>query len=44
MSLRLAGTTAEEREQYLRFAPWKAEKEGEPELTPERFAELAERI
>src|SRR5690606_27213716 len=31
----------EEREQYLRFAPWKAEREGEPELPPERFDELA---
>src|SRR5690606_1738531 len=31
----------EEREQYLRFAPWKAEREGEPELPPERFEELA---
>ncbi len=37
------GTTAEERENYLRFAPWKAEKEGEPDLSPERFAELEER-
>ena len=37
------GTQMDEREQYLRFAPWKAEKEGEPELSPERFAELAER-
>ena len=33
----------EEREEYLRFAPWKAEKEGEPQLTAERFAELSER-
>jgi DNA gyrase subunit A len=33
----------EEREDYLRFAPWKAEKEGEPQMTAERFAELAER-
>ncbi|MCH4150538.1 MAG: DNA gyrase subunit A [Sphingobium sp.] len=40
--LHRVGTTQEEREAYLRFAPWKAEKEGEPELTPERFAELAE--
>ncbi len=39
--LHKVGTTTEEREQYLRFAPWKAEKEGEPELAPERFAELA---
>ncbi len=28
--LHRVGTTAEEREEYLRFAPWKAEKEGEP--------------
>jgi DNA gyrase subunit A len=41
--LHRVGTSTEEREQYLRFAPWKAEKEGEPELAPERFAELAER-
>ena len=33
----------EEREAYLRFAPWKAEKEGEPQLSSERFAELAAR-
>lgn len=39
--LHKVGTTTEEREQYLRFAPWKAEKEGEPELAAERFAELA---
>ena len=38
--LHRVGTTAEEREAYLRFAPWKAEKEGEPDLTPERFEEL----
>ncbi len=37
------GTTAEEREQYLKFAPWKAEKEGEPDLSAERFAELGEK-
>ena len=37
------GTTAEEREDYLRFAPWKAEKEGEPTMSVERFAELDER-
>ena len=41
--LHRVGTSQEEREAYLRFAPWKAEKEGEPDLTPERFAELAER-
>ncbi|MFV0644075.1 MAG: DNA gyrase subunit A [Sphingomonadaceae bacterium] len=38
--LHRVGTTAEEREQYLRFAPWKAEKEGEPDLGPERYEEL----
>ncbi len=33
----------DEREGYLRFAPWKGEKEGEPILTAERMAELAEK-
>jgi DNA gyrase subunit A len=33
----------EEREDYLRYAPWKAEKEGEPLMSAERFAELAEK-
>jgi len=33
----------DERDDYLRFAPWKAEKEGEPNISPERFTELAER-
>ncbi len=33
----------DEREDYLRFAPWKAEKEGEPSMSTERFAELADR-
>jgi len=33
----------DEREDYLRFAPWKAEKEGSPAMTAERFADLAER-
>ena len=41
--LHRVGTDAEEREQYLRFAPWKAEKEGEPALDRERFDELAEK-
>jgi len=41
--LHRVGTNQEEREAYLRFAPWKAEKEGEPDLTPERFAELADK-
>jgi DNA gyrase subunit A len=34
------GTTQEEREAYLRFAPWKGEKEGECSLDAERIAEL----
>jgi DNA gyrase subunit A len=33
----------EEREDYLRHAPWKAEKDSEPAMTAERFAELAAR-
>ena len=33
----------EEREDYLRFAPWKGEREGEPTLSAERMAELAAR-
>jgi len=37
------GTTAEEREDYLRFAPWKADKEDNPTMSDERFAELVER-
>ena len=37
------GTTSEEREQYLRFAPWKGEKEGECELADDRFSEMAEK-
>jgi len=41
--LHRVGTEAEEREEYLRYAPWKAEKEGEPALSAERFAEMAER-
>jgi DNA gyrase subunit A len=39
--LHRVGTEQEEREQYLRFAPWKPDKEGEPELTDERFDELS---
>src|SRR3546814_14327971 len=33
----------DEREDYLRFAPWKAEKDGTHTMTDERFAELAGR-
>jgi DNA gyrase subunit A len=31
----------DEREDYLRHAPWKAEKDSEPQMSGERFAELA---
>ena len=41
--LHQVGTSQEERESYLRFAPWKAEKDGEPDLSTERFAELTEK-
>jgi DNA gyrase subunit A len=40
--LHRVGTTQEEREAYLRFAPWKGEKEGECPLSQERMAELEE--
>jgi DNA gyrase subunit A len=30
----------EERDDYLRHAPWKADKDSEPQMTPERFEEL----
>ena len=41
-TLGATGTTADEREQYIRFAPWKGEKEGEPELAPDRYETLKE--
>jgi DNA gyrase subunit A len=41
--LHRVGTTQEEREAYLRFAPWKGEKEGECSLPAERLAEMAEK-
>lgn len=41
--LQRVGTSSEEREDYLRFAPWKADKEGEPQMPPERFALLEEK-
>jgi DNA gyrase subunit A len=41
--LHRVGTTQEEREAYLRFAPWKGEKEGECTLSSERVAELHEK-
>jgi DNA gyrase subunit A len=33
----------EEREDYLRHAPWKGEKDSDPVMVADRFAELAER-
>lgn len=41
--LHRVGTSQEEREAYLRFAPWKGEKEGECSLTANRIAELADK-
>ena len=41
--LHRVGTNQEEREAYLRFAPWKGEKEGECSLDAERIKELHEK-
>jgi len=41
--LHRVGTTQEEREAYLRFAPWKGEKEGEPTISTDRIAELSDK-
>jgi DNA gyrase subunit A len=41
--LHRVGTSQEEREAYLRFAPWKGEKEGECSLGQERMVELTEK-
>src|SRR3546814_15644280 len=41
--LHRVGTKQEEREDYLRSAPWKPEKEGEPTMPASRFEELVER-
>ena len=41
--LHRVGTSGEEREEYVKYAPWKGEKDGEPSLSAERMAELAER-
>ncbi len=41
--LHRVGTTSDEREEYVKFAPWKGEKEGEPSLSPERYAEMQAR-
>jgi DNA gyrase subunit A len=36
-------TDQEERDDYLRFAPWKAEKEGAPQMSAERYEALQAR-
>ena len=41
--LHRVGTTQEEREAYLRFAPWKGEKDGECVLSGERLSEMSEK-
>ncbi|MGZ2411312.1 DNA gyrase subunit A [Sphingomonas sp. F9_3S_D5_B_2] len=41
--LHRVGTTQEEREAYLRFAPWKGEKEGDCPISADRIAELHEK-
>jgi DNA gyrase subunit A len=41
--LHRVGTSQDEREAYLRFAPWKGEKEGECPLSQDRMAELADK-
>jgi DNA gyrase subunit A len=41
--LHRVGTSAEEREDYVRFAPWKGEKDGEPAISAERYAEMQAR-
>ncbi len=41
--LHRVGASPEEREDYLRFAPWKPDREGEPTMEADRFANLVER-
>ncbi len=41
--LHRVGTSQEEREDYLRFAAWKPDREGNPTMDAERFAELEAR-
>ncbi len=41
--LRRSGAKPEEREDYLRFAPWKAEREGEMTLDQARYDALAQK-
>jgi DNA gyrase subunit A len=38
--LHRSGATQEEREEYLRYAPWKPEKDSAPTMPAERFEEL----
>ena len=38
--LHRVGASPEEREEYVRFAPWKGEKDGDPAIDAERYAEL----
>jgi len=37
------GTTSDEREQYIKFAPWKADREGDPDLTRDRYDTLKDK-
>ena len=41
--LHRVGTSQEEREEYLRYAPWKPDREGASALPAERFEELSAR-
>ncbi len=41
--LHRSGASPEQRETYLRFAPWKAEREGEHDLTEEQYEEMKTR-
>ncbi|OYY72159.1 DNA gyrase subunit A [Sphingomonas sp. 28-63-12] len=41
--LHKVGASPEEREDYLKFAPWKGEKDGSIAMTQARYEELAER-
>ena len=42
-TLGATGTTPEEREQYIKFAPWKGEKDDNPDLTVDRYDALREK-
>ncbi|WP_066717032.1 DNA gyrase subunit A [Sphingomonas pituitosa] len=41
--LHRSGASQEERDTYLRFAPWKGEREGEHDLAPEKYEEMKDR-